>query len=105
MAKIKASFSQLPPNFYIILASRLKEKLFSDQQLIDAVNNVIDTCVYPVPTIANFLSFNKKIRLFTYQEMLKKVHDSGGDPGIWDYHDKKKIEGITFWYLKSEYEI
>jgi hypothetical protein len=100
LAKIKAAFSQLPTNFYTILMNRLKDKGFTDQQLIDSVNNVIDTCVYPVPTIANFINFEKKVRLFTYNEMTKKVHDSGGDSSIWDMHDKRNIDGIVYWFLK-----
>jgi hypothetical protein len=102
IAKIKASFPELPIQFYSILANRIKEKGFSSQKLIDAVNNVIDNCVYPVPTIANFLSFDKKIRLFTYQEMLKKIHESCGDSTIWDLHEKKRINETTFWYLKTD---
>lgn len=100
IAKIKASFPQLPIQFYSILTDRIKEKGFTNQQLIDAVNNVIDNCVYPVPTIANFLNHDKKVKLFTYSDMLKKVHDSGCDSSIWKWYDKKKINGVTFWHEK-----
>lgn len=69
VAKIKASFPQLPPEFYSILIDRVKAVGFCDERLIDSVNYVIDNCIYPTPTIANFLSFDKKKRLYSYKEV------------------------------------
>ena len=100
IAKIKATFPQLPIQFYSILVDRIRDKGFSNQQLTDSVNNVIDNCIYPQPTIANFLSHDRKIRLFTYQEMLKKIHDSGGNSEVWKMHDKKTVNGVVYWFEK-----
>src|SRR5574343_469715 len=47
VAKIKASFPQLPPEFYSILIDRVKDVGFCDKRLIDSVNYVIDNCIYP----------------------------------------------------------
>jgi hypothetical protein len=98
MAKIKAAFPGLPVGFYAILAERLKEKNFCNDRLKDAVNHVIETCIYPQPTIANFLSFDKRKKLFTYDDMLKKVHENGS--AIWQYHESIKINGLTYWCEK-----
>jgi len=38
---------------------------------MDSITNVIDTCIYPTPTIAQFISWDKKIKVHTYDEMLK----------------------------------
>lgn len=69
--KMKQAFPGLTPGFYDVLADRVKENKFSDQRLMDAVNHVIDTCIYPTPTIANFISFDKRIKMFRYSEMCK----------------------------------
>ena len=84
--KIKDTFPALPAGFYDVLMDRIKDKNFSDKRLQDAINNVIDNCVYPTPTIANIISFDKRIKLYTYNEVLVIV-DKGGS-----FDDFKVIE-------------
>lgn len=73
VAKIKAAFPSLKPEFYQLFIERLKEKVFTDQRLNDAVNNVIDNCQYPTPTLANFLSFDKRVRVLDYKQACSLV--------------------------------
>lgn len=56
--RIKQTFPNLPAGFYDILCERLKANEFTDERFEAAVNNVIDNCKYPTPTIADFLSYN-----------------------------------------------
>lgn len=100
MAKIKASFPALPVEFFTVLSNRIKENGFSDARLNDAVAHVIDNCIYPTPTIAQFISFDKKVRLLTYHQMLDLCDKYGG--GVWDTYEKKKIGETMFWYSKAE---
>jgi hypothetical protein len=72
-ARVKAAFPSLHPEFFTIFLDRMIEKGFSDKRMIDAVNNVIDTCIYPTPTIANFTTFDKRAKLYTYDEVVTKV--------------------------------
>jgi len=51
----------------------MQESGFSDERLIDSVNHVIKTCIYPTPTMANFLTFDKRVKLYTYNEVVTKV--------------------------------
>jgi len=60
MEKIKHAFPSLQKEFYDVLCDRLKEHEFSDERLLKAVNHVIDTCIYPIPVIANFIIFDKE---------------------------------------------
>ena len=78
---IKASFPTLPSHFYSIFAERIEANGFSDQRLIDSVNYVIDNCPYPQPTIAQFISYDKNVKLYTYTEYTDFVtaHRSGVD--------------------------
>lgn len=77
--KVKKAFPALPLGFYDILTDRLKANHFTDERLRDAVNNVIDTCIYPTPTIANVTSFDKRIKLYTYLQYCNLVNE--GDNG------------------------
>ena len=60
----------------------IKDYGFCDSRLDDAVRNVIATCVYPTPTIANFISWDRTFKVFTYEDMLKKTNDMGTE--IWN---------------------
>ena len=73
LAKIKAAFPALPPEFYAVFLERMKDKGFSDERLIAAVNNVIDTCPYPTPALANFLSFDKRDKVLSYDDVCNIV--------------------------------
>lgn len=91
-AKIKNSFPALPEGFYEIFSERILDCGFTDDRLNDAVNNVIDTCVYPTPTIAQFISFDKRVKVFKYPEIVKMVED--GDPKAFDRYKRIVMEGL-----------
>lgn len=73
VAKIKMAFPALPAGFYDILGERIKENNFCDARLRDAIAFVIDNCLYPTPTIANFISFDRTIKFRTHEEMCKEA--------------------------------
>jgi len=77
--KVKKAFPELPSDFFEIFQEMIKLEGFTDERLLDAVDNVIKTCVYPKPTIAQFLSWDMKIKVLTYEDMLKKTNEFGGD--------------------------
>jgi hypothetical protein len=79
IAKIKKSFPTLPIGFYEVFTERLKANNFCDERLKDAVNHVIENCIYPTPTIAQFLTWDRRIEVFTYEQMLKKWDDGMGE--------------------------
>ena len=94
--KIKAAFPNLPPDFYDILSDRIKENGFSDMRFVNAINHVIDTCKYPTPTIADFIGYDKQIKLYSHEEMLAKINFIGNS-FRWDnykpikFRDREKL--------------
>jgi hypothetical protein len=72
---LKKAFPKLPDGWYDILEKLLDVEKFTDQRFIDATLNLIKTCVYPEPTIANILNYNKYLKLWTYDEILKYTKD------------------------------
>jgi hypothetical protein len=78
ISDIKKAFPSLPVGFYDILTDRLADNGFSNDRLTDAVRNVIDTCIYPTPTIAQFISFDKRVKTYTYLQYCDIV-EKGGD--------------------------
>jgi len=73
--KLKKAFPKLPNGFYDILEQMLDEERFTDSRFTDAVNNLIKTCAYPEPTIANILGFDKKKKLYTWHELAEISKD------------------------------
>lgn len=99
VARIRAAFPDLDRGFYQLLKERIREKGFSDQRLTDAVNHVIDTCPYPTPTLANFLSFDKRVKLITYQELCTLI---GKGEATMDAYERMRINGKVFFVRKDE---
>jgi hypothetical protein len=60
MNQVKKAFPTLPAEFYDILCERLKAKGFTDERLLAVVEGVIDTCKYPTPTVAHFMTFDQE---------------------------------------------
>lgn len=73
--KLQESFPALPEGFYSVFMDRLAANSYCDERLNDAINHVIDNCVYPTPTIAQFISFGKKIKLYDYRQYMKLVDE------------------------------
>lgn len=94
---IKKSFSKLDRGFFDMLFDRAKKLNFSDARLIDSINHVIDNCQYPEPTIAQFISFDKKIKLFTHPQIVELNNETHGQ--AFKYYSSVKIEGFDkpFW--------
>lgn len=69
--KLKQSFPALPNGFYDVFYERLKANNYTDKRLNDAIGHVIDNCIYPTPTIAQFISFDKRMKLYSYEDVLK----------------------------------
>ncbi|MEN6569024.1 MAG: hypothetical protein ABFC18_03325 [Rikenellaceae bacterium] len=42
------------------------------------MKHVICTCQYPQPTIANFISFDRRVKVYTYSEYCKLCDEGDG---------------------------
>ena len=84
--KIKLAFPGLPAGFYDVFSDRIKDNGFCDDRLRDAVAHVIDNCVYPLPTIAQFISYDKCYKVYTYDQMLEKFADAEMGSDFWKYY-------------------
>jgi hypothetical protein len=102
VAKIRTAFPALTPQFADILIERAIAKGFTAKRLIDAVNHVIDNCQYPSPTLANFLSFDKRIKVLTYNELADLVCSNRAEFG--DYH-RYSINNKALYIRKVDKEL
>lgn len=74
--RLKKAFPKLPDGWYDILDEAIDQDGFTDQRFKDAVWNLIKTCPYPEPTIANILGFDRNVVMYNIKELMKKYADS-----------------------------
>lgn len=69
-ARIAQVFPKFPKGMMNVLRERFIENNFTDSRLKAAVNHVIDTYEGwdKLPNIANFISYDKKVKIYTYDE-------------------------------------
>ena len=67
------AFPKMPDATFNLLKDRFKENNFTDERLRDSINNVIDTYQGwdKIPNIANFIQYDKKIKIYTYKESIE----------------------------------
>lgn len=88
--KLIAAFPEVTKDFIILLTDRLTDNGFTPQRVKDAFNHVIDTNPYKRPSIADIISFDRKVKLFTYSEIEAKCA-----PGYsaFENYERVKIDG------------
>lgn len=88
--KLMAAFPEVKTDFLIVLVERMIDKNFTKERVKEAINHVIDTNPYQRPSIANIISFDRKIKVYTYSEISQKCY-----PGYsaFDHFEKIEIEG------------
>ena len=101
-ARIKACFPAISPEFYKVLMERIKEKGFSDDRLSDSVNNLIDNFQYPNPTLANILSFDRKVKVLDYNQVCTLI---GKHEASFNDFSKIFIREKMFYVRTSDKEI
>lgn len=99
IVKAKAAFPQLKPEFFSVLIDRMRENGFSDERMKDSINNVIDNCRYPIPTMADFLSFDKRVKLYQYNEVCDLVT---GNQATFEDFSIIRISSIVYRIRKSD---
>lgn len=85
--KLIAAFPEVTNDFLIILIERLVENGFTKERVKDAIGHTIDTNPYKRPSIADIISFDRKIRLYTYNEVQAKCM-----PGYLAFEHFERIE-------------
>lgn len=91
------AFPQAQASFYKILSERIRDKAIPDQRLKDSIDNLIDNFHYPVPTIADVIGFDRKMKLLTYRDMTKLAPEI---PGIFEKYESIEYGGCKYWIEK-----
>lgn len=99
--KIAVAFPELQKEFYDLLNDSLKRNGFTDKRLTDAVNFVIDNFKYPKPRIADFISYDQRIAVLTYHELINKVTSNDASFETWKAIRKDSFGNLIFAHVND----
>ena len=87
MKRLRAAFPKIHEEYYFILTERIISKHMTADQLHDAISGVIDNCIYPVPGMAEILSHDRKVQLYSHKMIVDIMIPKG-----YDFSDFEMIE-------------
>ena len=96
---IRQAFPTLTQGFFIQLNRLIAENSFTDQRLREATDYVISECIYPQPTIANFLKYDTRVKLYSYKEVRDMCQ-----PGYSAFDYYELIEDLNKYASKNDIE-
>lgn len=85
--------------FFNLLSERLIDNSFSSKRLKDAINDIIDNFRYKELTIADIIKFDKRVKLYSYNEACRMV--SKGECSFSDF-ETREINGKFYRVKKTD---
>lgn len=99
MNKLKVSFPKMSSEFFNVLAERIVANGFTNERLKDAVNHVLDNFQYKELTISDIVKFDKRVKLYTYNEVCVLVTKNQAS---FEDFEVKRINGSYFRIKKTD---
>ena len=100
IAKLEMAFPKMERGFFKILLDRIDANSFSNKRLENAVNYVIDRFQYKELNVADIISWDRKISIYTYQQVCNLIQKSL----IKGFEDTeiREINGTKYWVMKRD---
>ena len=76
IAKLEMAFPKMQGEFFKILLERIDANNFSNKRLENAVNYVIDKFQYKELNVADVISWDRKINIYTYYQICNLIQKS-----------------------------
>lgn len=94
------AFPKMNNGFFDLLAERIAANKFTSKRLYDAVNSLIDNFNYKELNIADIIKFDKKAKLYSYNEVCRMV--SKGEVSFSDF-EIREINGECYRVKKTDF--
>ena len=95
------AFPKMGDPFFNLLAERVRANKFTTKRLNDAINHLIDNFNYQELNIADIIKFDKRAKLYSYNDVCKMV--SKGEAAFSDFA-VKEINGTHYRVKKTDIE-
>jgi hypothetical protein len=100
LKKLVVAFPAVDPDFINVLSERLVANGFTNRRLKDAIGSLIDNFKYQKPNISDIISFDRKIKLYSYGEAYRLI-ERGEVSGFSDF-DIIEVNGDKYRIKKSD---
>ena len=104
--KILVAFPKIEPQMIDLLRERFKANVFNDDRIRDAVAFVIDnyTGFDKLPAIADFVRYDKRVKIWDYDSILRHTKDYSPDErgAFWNTLEKIDVNGELRWAKKED---
>ncbi len=94
--RLRVAYPNIQREFLVVLIQRVVAKGFTKGRLIDSIDNLIDNFKYPHPTVADVISWDRKIKLYSHQEVV----DGLSTGWTFDKYEMIDINGEKRWIRK-----
>lgn len=99
MQRLSVAFPRMGSLFFNLLAERVLSNHFTAARLEDAVNQIIDNFQYKELNISDLLRFDRRVKLYTYNEVSHLV--TKGEVQFSDF-ELREINGTTYRVKKTD---
>ena len=99
--KLTTVFPALRDEFINVLIERIVANGFTNERLIDAVDNLIDNFKYPNPSVADIVGFDCRIKLYSHSDYSNEIFSKKAVDADFCLH---WIEDRLFWVKISDCE-
>lgn len=101
ISRLMTAFPKMGDPFFNLLAERVRANKFTTKRLNDAINHLIDNFNYKELNIADIIKFDKRAKLYSYNDVCKMV--SKGEATFSDFA-VKEINGTHYRVKKTDIE-
>lgn len=99
MARLRVAFPKQNQDFFNLLAERVIKNGFTTERLTDAVNKTIDNFAYKELNISDIIRHDRKVKLYTYNEVCQMVTKGLAD---WGDFQIREVNGVIFRVKNTE---
>jgi hypothetical protein len=99
MATLKTAFPNMGNGFFDVLSERVTSNKLTRERLRDSVNWILDNFKYKELTVADVIRYDKRARLYTYDEVSSMV--TRGEAKFEDF-EIREIGGVCYRVRKTE---
>lgn len=100
MYRLRTAFPNMENGFFNILAERVAANRFTSKRLADAVNHLIDNFGYKNILVSDLIRFDKKVRLYTYEEAT--IYATTNSVALDKVFVRREIDGVMYRVKKTD---
>jgi hypothetical protein len=93
--RLRDCYPETSSGVFDVIIERIKANHWGDERIRDAIDHLVETHVYATINPANILSWDKRKKLLSYNDMIDEVNKYG--ESVWKKYEVIEIKGKRYW--------